>query len=121
MFSYEYTKDMEYDLDKISSGEIMDWANICRNCVSEIKRQSKTIKSISKQSYPIEEGYEFIYEKYGPAIKHTLEDGTVEYITAKKDVSLEKIQSGEYSLSELIEVSDRKLGRYENEDLYIKN
>lgn len=121
MFSYEYTKDMEHDLDKISSGEILDWANICRNCVSEIKRQSQTIKSISKQSYPIEEGYEFIYEKYGPAIKHTLEDGTVEYITAKKDVSLEKIQSGEYSLSELIEVSDRKLGRYENEDLYIKN
>ena len=121
MFSYEYTKDMEYDLDKISSGEIMDWANICRNCVSEIKRQSQTIKSISKQSYPIEEGYEFIYEKYGPAIKHTLEDGTVEYITANKDVNLEKIQRGEYSLNELIEVKDKKLGTYENEDLYIKN
>ena len=80
--------------------------NICRNCVSEIKRQSQTIKSISKQSYPIEEGYEFIYEKYGPAIKHTLEDGTVEYITANKDVNLEKIQRGEYSLNELIEVKD---------------
>lgn len=121
MFSYEYTKDMEYDLDKISSGEIMDWAIICRNCVSEIKRQSQTIKSISKQSYPIEEGYEFIYEKYGPSIKHTLEDGSVEYITANKDVELEKIQRGEYNLNELIEVKDKKLGTYENEDLYIKN
>ena len=43
-------------------------------------------------------------KKYGPAIKHTLEDGTVEYITANKDVNLEKIQRGEYSLNELIEV-----------------
>jgi DNA topoisomerase I len=121
MFSYEYTKNMEYDLDKISSGEITDWANICRNCVNEIKRQSQPIKAISKQSYPIEEGYVFIYEKYGPAIKHTLEDGTIEYITAKTDVDLDKIKNGEYSLNELIEVNERLLGKYENQDLYVKN
>jgi len=121
MFSYQYTKNMEYDLDKISNGEIVDWADICRECVNEIKRQSKPIKDIPKQSYPIEEGYVFIFEKYGPSIKHTLDDGSVEYITAKKDVDLEKIKAGEYKLNDLIEITERKIGKYDNEDVYVKN
>ena len=120
MFSYEYTKNMEYELDKVCSGEITDWAELCRDCVAEIKSHSKPLRQVTKQTYPIEDGYEYIFEKYGPAIKHTLEDGTVEYIQARKDVDLEKIKAGEYTLTELIEITERKIGEMENLDVFIK-
>jgi len=121
MFSYEYTKNMEYDLDKISSGENEDWASICRNCVSEITRQSTSLNEIAKQIFTIQPDYDLVFEKYGPTIKHTQEDGTIEYITAKKDIDLEKVRNGKYTLAELIETTERLLGKYENNDLYIKN
>ena len=120
MFSYEYTKNMEYQLDKVSSGELADWAAICRECVAEIKRQSMPVREITKQSYLIQDGYEFVFEKYGPSIKHTLEDGTVEYISARKDVDLEKLKANEYTLDDLIETTERNLGKIENQDVYVK-
>jgi DNA topoisomerase-1 len=120
MFSYEYTKNMECELDKVSSGELADWAAICRECVAEIKRQSKPVSQITKQSYPIQDGYEFVFEKYGPSIKHTLEDGTVEYISARKDVDLEKLKANEYTLDNLIETTERNIGKLENQDVYVK-
>jgi DNA topoisomerase-1 len=121
MFSYEYTKNMEYDLDKVSSGENVDWASICRDCVSEITRQSTTLADITKQIFTIQPNYDLVFAKYGPTIKHTQEDGTIEYITAKKDIDLEKIRKGGYELDELIETTERLIGKYENSDLYIKN
>jgi len=113
---------MEEQLDVISSGKTIEWASICKTCYSEIKRLSGPIKNIKKQSYPIQDGYEYIFERYGPAIKHTLEDGTVEYLPAKKEpeIDLEKLKNNAYSLDELIEVRARCLGKYEGEDIYVK-
>lgn len=121
MFSYEYTKNMEYELDKVSNGELTDWAAICRACVEEIKRQSKPIRQIKKQSYPLQDGYELIFEKYGPSIKHTLEDGSVEYIVAKKNIDLEKLKENQYKLDDLIEVTERIVGKIEDIDVYVKS
>ena len=36
IFSYEYTKDMEKQLDLISNKEIEDWSTICNNCYNEL-------------------------------------------------------------------------------------
>jgi DNA topoisomerase-1 len=120
MFSYEYTKNMEYELDKVSNGELTDWSTICRDCVDEIKRQSKPLRQVTKQSYKIEDNYEFIFEKYGPSIKHTKEDGSVEYMVGKKDVDLEKLKAGEYTLDALIETTQRHLGKWNDVDVYVK-
>jgi len=122
LFSYEYTKQMEEQLDIISSGKTIEWANICKTCYADITRLSGPIKSIKKQSYPIQDGYEYIFERYGPAIKHTLYDGTIEYLPAKKEpeIDLEKLKNNLYSLEELIEVRARCLGKYEGGDIYVK-
>jgi len=120
MFSYEYTKNMEYELDKVSNGELTDWSSICRDCVDEIKRQSKPLRQVTKQSYKIEDGYEFIFEKYGPSIKHTKEDGSVEYMVGKKDVELEKLKANKYTLEELIETTQRYLGQWNDIDVHVK-
>lgn len=122
LFSYEYTKNLEDQLDIISSGKTHEWSTLCRTCYDEIKRMSSPIKNIPKQSYVIEDGYEYIFEKYGPAIKHTLDDGTVEYLPAKKDqqIDLEKLKNKEYKLDQLIEIQSSCLGKHEGEDIYIK-
>jgi len=126
LFSYEYTKTMEEQLDIISSNNIEkpEWSDICKQCYDEIKRLSKPMKNIKKQSYPLlEDGYEYIFEKFGPAIKHTLEDGTIEYLTAKKDqeIDLEKLKNKEYKLNDLLEIKNSYLGKYQHEDIFIKN
>lgn len=122
LFSYEYTKTMEEQLDIVSSGKSIEWSTICKTCYDEIKRLSAPIKDIKKQSYEIEAGYEYIFEKYGPAIKHTSEDGTIEYLPAKKDkdIDLEKLKNKEYSLDQLIEIKSACLGKYNGSDIHIK-
>ena len=114
---------MEKQLDDIASEEITEWESICKNCYNDIKDIAKTMKHVSKQTYEIEEGYEFIFEKYGPVIRHALPDGNVEYLPGNKEikVDIDKLKRKEYTLSELIEPSKQCLGQYEDNDMYLKN
>jgi DNA topoisomerase-1 len=123
LFSYEYTKNMESQLDLVSSGKEKSWSTICSNCDNEIKELSKTIKNISKQTYILDDTHELVFQAYGPSIKHSLDDGVVEYLPAKKDIKidLERLKEGKYSLDDLIEIKNGCLGKYQNEDLFIKN
>jgi len=123
LFSYEYTKIMESQLDLVSTGKEKEWSNICGNCDKEIKELSKTIKNVSKQTYVLDNKHELVFQAYGPSIKRTLEDGSVEYLPAKKDmkIDLEKLKDGKYSLDDVIEIKNGCLGKYENEDMFIKN
>ena len=123
LFSYEYTKNMEDKLDTISSGNISDWSQICKNCYQEIKELSAPMKNIQKQCFKLDDNHDFIFEKYGPSIRRKLDDGKFEYINVKKEIEidLEKLKRGEYSLDELLELKTNLLGKYQNEDLFIKN
>ena len=114
---------MEKQLDLISNKEIEDWSTICKNCYNELKELSKLVKDVKKHSYEIEEGYEFIFEKYGPSIKHTLNDGTINYLPANPNMSIDlhKLENKEYKLDDLISNISNSLGKYENEDIFIKN
>jgi len=123
LFSYTYTETMEIALDQISTGETSDWSSLCTKCVGQIKEYAKSIENLHKQTYCIAPGYEYIFEKYGPAIKHTLSDGTVEYIPAKKQMKMDlaKLQTGGYTLDELIEINSKHIGEYNNTPIYVKN
>jgi len=123
LFSYEYTKNMESELDLISTGKETKWSNVCINCDKEIKELSNTIKTISKKTYPIEPNYELVFQPYGSSIKHIKDNGEVEYLVTKKDIkiNLEKLSEGSYSLEDLVECKNNCLGKYENEDMFLKN
>jgi len=123
LFSYEYTKTMEQQLDLVSSGKQTDWSKLCENCDSEIKTLSKTIKNLSKQTYALDQQNEVVFQAYGPSIKHTSEDGTAEYLTIKKDMKLdlEKLKEGAYSMDDLVEIKQSCLGKYEEEELFLKS
>ena len=122
LFEYEYTKNMELALDSVSDGSNTDWSEICKKCMVEIKTHSAQLTGLSKQSFPIEDGYTYIFEKYGPAIKHVLDDGTVEYIPAKKNMNLdlEKLKQNLYTLDELIEISSVSIGTHDSNEVLVK-
>lgn len=123
IFAYEYTKQMEEQLDNISSGKELIWSTICNNCYQEIKDLSKGVSSLVKQTYVIEDGYEYIFEKFGPVIKHTKDENTIEYLAAKKNmnIDLERLQRREYTLEDLIEIACRLLGKHKDVDVFIKS
>ena len=79
--------------------------------------------SLTKQVYPIDDTHDYIFEKFGPVIRNRLEDGTFEYKQAKKDMKIdfEKLKNRQYILDELYEIKNDCLGKYEDEDMFIKN
>jgi len=119
LFSYEYTKNMENELDKVT---INNWSDICKQCVLEIKALSTKISKKTKQIYNLEEGYDFMFEKYGATIKHKIGDDEHEYLPVKKDmnIDLEKLQRGEYKIDDLLEIGNRCIGQHEGADVFIK-
>lgn len=125
LFSYDYTKDLELELDEIASGKREKWYSTCEKCKNTIKEQMKKM-NIQKPEFIIDEGHTLVYEKFGPVIRVNNEKTECEkpqYKSMKKDViiDLEKVKRGEYKLEDLLERETRSLGKYENEDLFLKN
>jgi len=121
MFSYEYTKNMELQLDDISNGVLNEWSLICKNCYNEIKELSKPIDNISKQTYEIDEKHVLLFEKYGPVISYK-ENNENKFLSVKKDMNLdlEKLKQKEYTLDDLVEVREYALGTYNEKEVIIK-
>ena len=126
LFSYEYTKNMELDLDQVSSGKEGDWTKICADCLKDIKAHSQEIKNMSKQTYKIDESHELMFTPFGPTIKYSYKDENNEektdFIQVKRDIEidLEKARRGEYKTDDLVEIKNNCLGEYENTKLFLK-
>ncbi len=114
---------MESKLDLLSTGELTDPSVICKECYDEITQLSKPVKNISKQTYKIDDTHEFIFDKYGPVLRKTVDDENVTFISVRKDINIdiEKLSSGGYTVEELMEKKEKKLGVYENTDVILKN
>lgn len=127
LFNYEYTKDMENDLDKVAKGEKI-WYTICAECFSQINNLIKLLKENGEKKHEIKIDDHHVYTigKFGPVIKCLEEDGeTISFKPVKKDINLIKLEAGEYTLEDIIEESkkstDRILGQHEGEDVILKN
>lgn len=122
LFSYEYTKQMEAQLDEISDGVIEEWEQICKNCYNEIKELAKSTKNVDKFSTPVDETYEFIFEKYGPVLRYKTEDGKYAYKNIKKElqVTLQDIKNKKYTAEELIEENNQCIGVYQDHKVFVK-
>jgi DNA topoisomerase-1 len=121
LFTYKYTENMENQLDTIRYNS-EDRLEICKETMRDIKKMTNRMSRITKQTFLIEAGYEYMFGKYGQVIKHTLDDGTIEYLSVKRDINfnLDKIKNGEYTLDDILEIKSRYLGVYEGTDAYIK-
>lgn len=122
LFAYKYTKNMEDSLDEIAKGAKL-WHSLCLSCNNEMEKLSGTIKKGNKEHIRIDEDHVYMIAKYGPVVKWE-KDGETKFKSAKKDLDIEKLKRGEYSLEEIIEVKQsftgKRLGSYKNEEVLLK-
>lgn len=126
MFVYDYTKNMEQDLDNIASGNQI-WYSLCECCYNDMTDLTNKIPKLKKgekrsNGIKIDENHTYMIGKYGPCLKCE-KDGETTFKKAKKNLDMEKLRNGEYKLEEIIEKnkSNQKiLGEYEGEDIVMK-
>ena len=136
LFNYDYTKNMESMLDKISEGSLR-WTKPCDDCRKEIdtainkisiKSDNKMSKNNNmKKGIKIDDKHTWIIAKYGPVILCD-DNGEVTFKKVKKDIDLEKLKRGEYKLEELIlseqdkmKSSGKVLGEINGNEVVLKN
>lgn len=128
LFNYNYTKQMEDDLDKISQGNKI-WYELCRDCNEQISILINKLKDEpkSKLEIKIDENNSYVIGKYGPVIKSsTVVDGKNSTIFNKiiKDIDIHKLENGEYKLEDIVDTnhirSEYNLGKYQGHDVILK-
>jgi DNA topoisomerase-1 len=128
MFNYDYTKNMEDDLDKISRGEKV-WHQLCQTCLNEIEKNCSKLVDEKKCEIKIDDTHFYIIGKHGPVIK-CLEKGTgkgkkddVSFLPVKEGLDLKKLERGEYKLEDVVATvkqNQTQLGIYKDEPLILK-
>jgi len=130
LFDYNYTKQMEDDLDKISQGNKI-WYELCKDCNVQISILIDNLKceSKSKLEIKIDENNSYVIGKYGPVIKNTSivdKNGKDVIIFNKviKDIDIHKLENGEYKLEDILDKnhirSEYNLGKYKEHDVILK-
>lgn len=118
LFEYDYTKNMENELDKIAKNELV-WFKLCESCLNDIDTRP-FVKE--RKQIQLDDNHIYMVGKYGPVIKYTDDNGeTVKFKNVRKDIDVAKIENGEYKLNDIIEHDNsRCIGKYENNDILIK-
>jgi DNA topoisomerase-1 len=130
LFNYNYTKQMEDDLDKISQGNKV-WYELCKDCNIQISILTNNLKNEpkSKLEIKIDENNSYVIGKYGPVIKtieSTDKNGKDVIIFNKviKNIDIHKLENGEYKLEDIMDKnhirSEYNLGKYQGHDVILK-
>jgi DNA topoisomerase-1 len=130
LFDYNYTKQMEDDLDKISKGNKI-WYELCKDCNDQISILTNKLKDEpkGKLEIKIDENNSYVIGKYGPVIKTIDKNGKngkdiIVFNKVIKDIDIHKLENGEYKLEDIIDKnhirSEYILGQYEGHDVIIK-
>lgn len=75
-----------------------------------------------KQIINIDDNHVYMIGKYGPVIKKGDKDNAT-FLNVRKDIDLEKLKKGEYSLDEIVELksSNKVIGKYKGDDVILKS
>lgn len=133
LFDYDYTKNMETQLDNIAQGE-REYHEICRECYDLIESTilSKELNKNKKVNIKIDDNHSYIVGKNGPVIKHTNGKGDVSFKSIKPELvtalDLDLLRENHYKLEDLIDeeatarISHPKneLGVYRGDTVYLK-
>ena len=136
LLNYDFTREMEDDLDKISKGELV-WHELCKKCNDKLDIMIEDLKKCEKGKFEIKIDEKHIYTiaKYGAVVKCVEKvDGkkVTTYKSIRKDITLDmnKLENGEYKLEDIIEDTDAKktamlanqivLGKYEENEVVLK-
>ena len=126
IFNYDYTKNMEDELDKISKGDKV-WHELCQSCLTEIEKNCSKLVDEKKCEIKIDDTHFYIIGKHGPVIK-CLQKGKgkkdeVSFLPVKEGLDLKKLERGEYKLEDIVATVKQnqvQLGIYKDEPLILK-
>lgn len=116
LFDYNYTSEMEHDLDNITDS----YTSVLQKCEDTINSCVNPLKTKMNKTYKINETHEIVYGKSGAMIKVK---GEKVYKALRRGIALDfgKLEREEYELSDLLEVEVPCLGISHGEEVYIKN
>ena len=107
LFAYDYTREMELDLDKIATNTEGS-KDICKNCNDEIER---LIQPVEKRRFVIKDSSDVVvFGRYGLMIQS---GGSKNCRSVKEGIDMGRLSRGEYTLDELVEKKEsRGIGEY---------
>jgi len=130
IFNYDYTKTMENALDQVAKGEKI-WHTICADCLTQIDILINQLKETGEKKHEIKIDEQHVYTigKHGPVIKclpdPDNEGGKITFKPVKKDIDLQKLESGGYVIEDIVsdprKSSERILGQHNGEDVVLKH
>ena len=124
-FNYEYTKEMEDDLDNIANGK-KEWSSLCDTCNNSLMQLTSQIQDLKKFNIVIDEEHTLIIGKYGPVVKFVdkKDKKNTSFLRVKNDLDLNQLKK--LSIITLEDVIDSNtcdknaIGKYKGQDLFIK-
>jgi DNA topoisomerase-1 len=128
IFNYNYTKDMEDELDKIAKGDAI-WYNLCETCNKQLDTLLDGLKDETKIEVKMDDHNTYLVGKYGPVIKCVEEINGKEQINfkpIKKGIDIHKIENGDYNeaIDDIVDTNVVKkkyvLGQYEGKDVVLQ-
>ena len=121
LFRYEYTSDMESQLDNVARG-ICSWESVCGKCRDDISRLLEPHKECEKMGIELDAEHTYIIGRHGPVIKRVEAKGKVSFLGVRKDVDMDRLRTGGYTVEELAAASTpaRKLGVHEGKTVTLK-
>ena len=126
-FQYDYTKQMEDDLDMVVKGDYV-WYAICKKYYNELDNLSSSILERGKETIRIDDEHTYMIGKYGPVIlcKKGNTKKETSFKAVRKDIDLTKLREGKYTIDEVLENADTKqsasssIGTFQDKPVYIK-
>jgi DNA topoisomerase-1 len=128
-FNYDYTKEMEDNLDFISKGE-QKLTSLCLTCFNNLNEKMNELDDIKKFSLEIDDNHFLIIGKHGPVVKYVdpKDKKKIKFIAVKKNLDIESLKrkdKSEICLEDVIEIpvkniENGSIGKYKGQDLFIK-
>lgn len=123
-FNYNYTKNMEDSLDKISNG-LMNLQTLCGECNVELSEVIETMHEFKKFCINIDDRHSLIIGKHGPVVKCSdPKSKKITFIATKKDLDLDALKEKRtVTLEDVIDTTATEksaIGKYQGKDLFIK-
>jgi DNA topoisomerase-1 len=124
-FNYEYTKEMEDNLDKISNG-LSVWYKLCESCYNELTNVTDKLHDLIKFNLEIDNNHTLIIGKHGPVVRctDTINSKNVTFLPVKKNIDIERLKNDkQIKLDDVIDniVDKKAIGKYKGQDLFINN
>tara|TARA_B110000114_G_C15091821_1_gene399015 strand:- start:875 stop:3178 length:2304 start_codon:yes stop_codon:yes gene_type:complete len=125
IFDYNYTKEMESNLDALSKGECSLFT-ICKQCDCLVESLINVTRKEQEKEGQIEvdEFHSYVIGKHGPVIKKVIDDN-VTFHRVKRGVNIEQIKKLDYCIEDILDTTtvskeEKSIGLYESKEVFIK-